>query len=136
MVEEALNKAKEDGKMEEIGYWPSLMRALQTALTKCAEKASKVARSGASEDKGPEADQKEEWGPSVAASKEERLRWQMAKWRRWRRAVLNWNGDLQSRRKVRMLSKIKALKEVMGNLVSYNTASERQAAALGGATCI
>ena len=59
----------------------------------------------------------------MAASKEERLRWQVAKWRRWRRAVVNWNGDLQSRRKVRMLSKIKELKEVMGNLVSYSTMS-------------
>ena len=131
MVQEAIQKAKQDGTVGVIGYWPSLMRALQTALTKCAEKASKVAKPRANKDKGLDVEQTGEWGPSVAASKEERLRWQVAKWRRWRRAVLNWNGDLQSRRKVRMLSKIKALKEVMGNLISYNTAGERQAAALG-----
>ena len=129
MVEEALKKVKQDGVVGEIGYWPSLMRALQTALTKCAEKASKKSR--ANKDKGVDADQEGEWGPTVAASKEERLRWQVAKWRRWRRAVVNWNGDLQSRRKVRMLSKIKELKEVMGNLVSYSTASERHKATLG-----
>ena len=80
------------------------MRALQSALTKCAEKALAVegAKSGKGTDSG--ANQSREWGPSVAASKEERLRWQVAKWRRWRRAVLNWNWELHSRRKVRMLS--------------------------------
>ena len=137
----ALAEARSKGGEGKVGYWPRLMRALQTALINCAKQA-KTIEDG--EDNGSIGQDRpagggraagRAWGPSVAATKTERLRWQVGRWRRWRRRAEAWSGRVDKRRAGRGLGKLPELQGIIDGKVQFPSAARRREAAIKVCDC-